>query len=53
MRLLTCRKCEDMQRTPLIGMTCGKFLSPTEKTCGCIIGIKAKILEFHCPQKKW
>lgn len=23
------------------------------KTCGCAIEAKAKLLSFHCPQKKW
>jgi hypothetical protein len=53
MRLITCKSCPSVKHTKGVGMTCGKFLSPTENTCGCIISVKARIMAFHCPQKKW
>jgi len=52
-RLLTCRACPTSVRTPGIGLTCGKFLHITPTSCGCILAIKARLLSFHCPIKKW
>ena len=52
-RLATCRACPDSRVYPLIGRTCGKLMQATVDTCGCIVGVKARIISMHCPQGKW
>ena len=52
-RLLICKSCPDSEITFAFGMTCGKFLQPTDKTCGCKLTWKAKLKNSKCPQNKW
>ena len=58
-RLQICSQCPFMQRTRLSGMTCGTLLKPeydqygNELTCGCVLNVKARMKNQHCPQNKW
>jgi hypothetical protein len=53
-RRMICFKCPSMQRNIIFGnLTCGTFLIPTKKTCGCDINEKTKIEKERCPKNKW
>jgi hypothetical protein len=49
-----CNDCAQKRMTIGVGITCGTFLMPVKYvSCGCILTIKQKLADFHCPQKKW
>ena len=52
-RLLICSGCPNRKRNKVIGATCGTFLIPTKKTCGCILKSLVTIKSVKCKSGKW
>ena len=58
-RLNICRACPKYKRNPIVGPTCGTLAIPEydkdgkEVACGCILNIKTRMKNKHCPQGKW
>jgi len=58
--IFICSNCPDMVEDTLLLVavkTCGKLLSHTETTCGCVVDghalAKTRLKGFSCPQNKW
>jgi len=52
-RFAICMNCPFIQFNSNSGATCGKYLAPTDKTCGCVIQDKIRVASQKCPQGKW
>jgi hypothetical protein len=52
-RLAICKECEHRAKTTIVGYTCGEFMMPTKKTCGCILKSLVSIDFVKCKSKKW
>ena len=55
----TCRACPKYKRNMIVGPTCGTLAIPEYDddgkivACGCILNIKIRMKNKHCPQGKW
>ena len=48
-----CSGCSTKKDYILLGEVCGTFLVPTQESCGCILSVKQRLSNKHCPQLKW
>jgi hypothetical protein len=58
-RMAICLGCKYRKDNFFVGDTCGPFLNPqfdakgNKLTCGCVLKLKWKLLNYHCDQRKW
>ena len=57
-RMSYCNLCPKRKINMLVGPTCGTLAIPEYEdgkmtACGCILNIKTKMKNKHCPQGKW